>query len=104
VDAEVIVEGGFELLASDAGVALLDLGEKTLLGGEQDACSVDIDGAAFENEAVRLRFGICGKDFGLNLGDVVELCDVMGNLVVEMPVRILGPGVELPVGDSEGGF
>ena len=25
-DAEVVVEGGFELLAADAGVALLDLG------------------------------------------------------------------------------
>ncbi len=37
IDAEVVVKGLFQLLAADAGVALLDLAEQTLLGGEQRA-------------------------------------------------------------------
>ena len=57
VDAEVIVEGLFEVLAggffvTEAGVALLDLGEEAFLGGDEDACAVGVDGAAFEDEAV----------------------------------------------------
>lgn len=39
--------------------------------------------------------------FGLELGDVVVLRDVLGDLVVAVPVVVLGPGVELPVGDGE---
>ena len=52
VDAEVFAEGLFELLAwMTAGVALLDFGEEALFGGEEDAGAVDVDGAAFEDEA-----------------------------------------------------
>ena len=43
-------------------------------------------------------------DFGLDLGDVVELGDVMRDLIVAVPVVILGPGVEPPVGDGEVSF
>jgi hypothetical protein len=51
-----------------------------------------------------MRWGLpVGKiDFGLDLGEVVELGDVVGDLIVAMPVVVLGPGVELPVGDGEG--
>ena len=38
---------------------------------------------------------------GLRLGHVVELGDVVGDLVVAMPVVVLGPCVEVPVGDGE---
>src|ERR1035441_3135146 len=48
VDAEVVVEGLLELLAGDAGVALLDFREETFLCGEEDAGAVGVDGAAFE--------------------------------------------------------
>jgi len=103
MDAEVVVEGALQLLAADSGVALLDLREEALLSGEQNARAVGVDGAAFEDYAMGLRVGIGGKNFGLDLGEVIELGDVVGNLVVEMPVRVLGPGVELPVGDGEVG-
>ena len=93
VDAEVVVEGLFELLAAEAGVALLDLGEEAFFGGEQNACSVGVDGAAFEDDAV-----VSG--FGLELGQVVELRYAVRDLVVVVVVWILGPGVELPVGDG----
>ena len=108
MDAEVVVEGAFELGAglfrrAEAGVALLDLGEEALLGGEEDAGAVDVDGAAFEDDAAGPGFGVSGRSFGLNLGDVVELGDAVGELVVAAEVGVLGPGVELPVGDGEAG-
>ena len=101
VDAEVVAEGAFELGAglvrrAEAGVALLDFGEEALLGGEQDACAVGVDGAAFEDDAAAV-------DFGLDLGEVVELGDAVRDLVVAAEVGVLGPGVELPVGDGEAG-
>jgi len=40
-------------------------------------------------------------DLGFELGDVVVSGDVLGDLVVAAPVVVLGPGVELPVGDGE---
>ena len=40
-------------------------------------------------------------DLGLELGDVVVLGYVLGDEVVAAPVVVLGPGVELPVGDGE---
>ena len=43
-------------------------------------------------------------DLGLELGHVVVLGDVLRNLVVAAPVVVLGPGVELPVGDGELAF
>jgi len=47
--------------------------------------------------------GLAAWEFnlGFELGDVVVLCDVLGDLVVAAPVVVLGPGVELPVGDGE---
>ncbi len=58
-DAEVVVEGLLEVMAglvfgAEAGVALLDLGEEALFGGEEEACAVGVDAAAFEDEAVGL--------------------------------------------------
>jgi hypothetical protein len=122
VDAEVIAEGCFEQVlrrgfVAEAGVAHLDLGEQALLGGEENARAVGVDGAAFEDDTVGLitptrkfarrgpRFGLriegSGRDNGLDLRDAVETGHVVRNFVVKMPVRVLGPGVELPVGDGE---
>ena len=111
VDAEVIAEGAFEQalrsgFVAEAGIALLDLGEETFLGGEQDSRAVGVDGAAFEDDAVRLpacRSGRRRRDFGLDFGEVVELGDAVGDLVVAEEVGVLGPGVGLPVGDGEVG-
>jgi len=51
-DAEVVVEGSFEVLASfgfgaEAGVAFLNFGEETFFGGEEEAGTVGVDAAAF---------------------------------------------------------
>jgi len=107
-DAEVVVEGLLEVLAgfgfgAQAGVALLNFGEEALFGGEEEAGAVGVDAAAFEDEAVGLGFGIfgVGVDLGFELGNVVVSGDVLGDLVVAAPVVVLGPGVELPVGDGE---
>jgi hypothetical protein len=103
-DAEVFVEGLFEVFAgfgfgAEAGVALLNFGEETLFGGEEEAGAVGVDAAAFEDEAV----GFSGWEFdlGFELGDVIVLRDVLGDLVVAAPVVVLCPGVELPVSDGE---
>jgi len=61
IDAEKIVEGLFELGAADAGVALLHFAQQTLLGGEQDALAVGVDGTAFEDEALRAVLVLDGR-------------------------------------------
>jgi hypothetical protein len=66
LDAEVVVEGLFEQSAglfgvAEARVALLDWTQKTFLCGEQAAGAVGVDGAAFEDDAVRLAGLISGR-------------------------------------------
>ncbi len=103
-DAEVLVEGLLEALAgfgfvAEAGVALLDFAEEALFGGEEEAGAVGVDASAFEDEAVD---GSVGElDLGADLRDVVVMGDVHGDLIVALPVIVLGPGVELPVGGGE---
>jgi len=55
------VEDELELLAGDAGVALLHFTEQALLSGEEDAFAVGVNGAAFEDDAV---FGAVGERDG----------------------------------------
>ena len=86
-----------ELLAADAGIALLHFAQQAFFGGEQGALAVDVDGAAFEDDAALLAGDVDGR---LPLRQAEELSGAGGNLVVEMPVGILGPGVEAPVGDG----
>ena len=52
---------------------------------------------------MELGFGISGGEFdlGFELGHVVVSGDVVGDLVVAVVVVVLGPGVELPVGNGE---
>ncbi len=98
-DAELVGEGGFELGAGDAGVALLGFGEEALFGGDEGACAVDVDRAAFEDQAMGGAVG--EEDFGAALGQVVEAGDVLGDLIIAMPVAVLGPAVEAPVGKGK---
>ena len=48
-----------------------------------------------------MGFSVREFDLGFELRDVVVSGDVLGDLVVAAPVVVLGPGVELPVGDGE---
>ena len=98
IDAEIVVKGVFELLAADAGVALLDFAEQALLRGEQNASAVGVNGAAFKHDAV-LR-AVLVLDEGLPGREVEQRGHAAGELVVELAVRILGPAVEEPVGEA----
>ena len=102
-DAEIVVEGLFEGLAglrlvAEAGVAFLDFAEEAFFGGEEDAGSVGVDASAFEDEALG-AFG--GLGLGAELLDGVEFGYVVGDEVVAAVIVVLGPGVELPVGEGE---
>ena len=54
LDAEIVVECLLELLAANAGIALLHFAEQAFFGRQQDALAVGIDGAAFEDEPALL--------------------------------------------------
>src|SRR5260370_4956667 len=88
-DAEVVVEGLFQVLAgfgfgAEAGVAFLNFGEEALFGGEEKAGAVGVDAAAFEDYAG----GFSGRELDLwfELGGVVVFGDVLGALVVAVAV------------------
>ena len=49
--AEVFGEDFFVVFARHAGIALLHFAEQAFFGGEDGAASVDVDGAAFEDDA-----------------------------------------------------
>ena len=99
LDAEVIVEGLFELSFGDTGISLLDVGEEALFCGDNDACAVSVYAAAFENEAM---LGAVGEGHrGLRAGHGVEVGNVLRDPVVVQVVGVLGPGVELPIGDGD---
>ena len=97
IDAQEVMKGLFQLVAAHAGIALLHLAQQALLGGEQNTFAIGIDGAALENQAV-LR-AIRERDRWLPLGQAEKFGDAARDLVVAMPVGILGPGVEAPVGN-----
>ncbi len=70
------MEAGFKLLLADAGVALLHFAEQALFRGEHGACAVDVDGAAFEDDAM---VAVLGLDLGLEALHGVVLRDVRGD-------------------------
>ena len=107
VDAEVVVEG---LLEVGAGLgwflAVPRPGLRCWISESRHSSVVRRTPAplvSMEPPSRTMRWGLLlGElDLGLNLGEVVELGDVVGDLVVAVPVVVFGPGVELPVGDGE---
>jgi hypothetical protein len=100
--AEVGVEGLFDFLAGEVGVALLDGGEEAFFGGEDAAGAVDVDGAAFEDEA--LEFLVVVFAVGGEAGEVELVGDGGGESVVEGVVVVFGPGVEFEIDEGCGIF
>ena len=94
VDAEIIVEDFFELLAADARVALLDSAEQTFLSRDERACAVHVNGTAFEDYSMV-------SNHWLPLLQAQFFGDVVWNLVVKLPVVVFRPGIEFPIGDRE---
>ena len=99
LDAQIIVKGLLQLRFGDTRVALLDFAQQALFGGEQDAFAVGVDRAALQNQAMLLA--VIERRGGLEQGHRVEIGNVPGNEVVVVPVGVLRPGVEAPVGDSQ---
>src|SRR5579863_6894270 len=102
IDAEVVVERALELLAAHAGIALLDVAEQAFFRGEQSAGAVDVDGAAFEHR--QMMGAVVELDGRLPGAHPEGFGGAGGNLIVEMPVVVFGPGVELPVGQGDVAF
>src|SRR5258708_3029519 len=66
---------------------MLSLAQQALLGGEQCAATVDVDGASFENHA-----GVAVQR--ADLLSVGRVCHPAADFFVVAPVGIFGPGVE----------
>jgi len=86
----------FVVLAGEAGIALLRLGEQTFFGGEESATAVDVDGAALEDDAMVVmewqEEAVLEFCTGISFGDDGGVLFVIG---------IFGPAVEneMIVGD-----
>ncbi len=102
LDAEEIGEGFFDAVAGEVGVTLLDFGEEAFFGGEDAAVAVDVDGAAFEDEA--LEFADVIFAVGGEAGEFEIFGDGGGEGVVEGVVVVFGPGVEFEIDQGSFGF
>src|SRR5258708_19899788 len=65
---------------------------------QHQALAIHVNAAAFENHVVRLAVA---SDYRHELLELKFLADAIGKLVVMLPVRILGPGIEAPVSDRD---
>ncbi len=87
------------MLARDSGIALLHLAQQALFGRDQRAAAIDVDAAALEHDAVQLAVDA-------QLGLPERHAQALGNLGaggrVELPVVVLGPGVEAPARRGDG--
>ena len=84
---EVVRENIFIISAGHGRVTMLSPAQQALLGGEQCAATVDLDGAPFENHA-----GVVAHR--ADLLSVGDLCHPAADFFVVAPVGIFGPGVE----------
>ena len=57
-DAEIAAKDLRVIFASEAGIALLRFAEQAFFGGEQGAAAVDVDAAAFEDDAAAFVHGL----------------------------------------------
>src|SRR5207244_5311180 len=77
-----------ELDEGHAGIAGLHGAEQALLGGHQESRAVDVDAAAFEHQVRTPTAHLEVLGYGIRHG------------VVVLPVVVLGPSVEAPIGDG----
>src|SRR5689334_19839605 len=84
VDAEIIGQNLFHLLPGEVWIARLDRTEEAFFGGHDPTVAVDVDTAALEYDG---RFPGAFAN---------ERRDVAAGRVVELPVVVFGPGIELP--------
>src|SRR5262249_48327016 len=94
MDAEVITQHLFEVRAAQSRVAGLHRVEETLFRGQQQALAIDVDAASFQNNAPLPELRLPGAQ-------TERIAHLVRNGVVALPIGILGPGVEAPVGESD---
>src|ERR1700678_3485209 len=95
VDAEIVVEDALQILAGKARIALLHSAQQALLGCDEGAAPVDVNASTFQNHAV------VGWKHRSPAGQAEQFGSLRRQLVVQLPVRILRPGIEVPVGDTD---
>ncbi len=101
-NSQIIVKGLLEFFAAHSRIALLHLAQQALLGGQQNPLPIRIDRAAFEHQP--LHGAVCQFNRRLPLGQAEQFSHTSWNLIVELPVGILGPRVESPVCDAHLAF
>jgi len=93
--AEKAAERRFNLRARKTGVAHLNARmEQAFLRGEQSAAAVDVNAAAFENEAAT-------GDFSGEEREAKGASGMAGDLRVATPIGVFGPGIEAESDDGE---
>ncbi len=98
IDPEKIVEDLLKAFAADAGIALLHFTEQALFRREQDAVAIGVDGAAFKNDPMRRAVEFNRR---LPLSQAEKFRCATRDLVIELPVVVLGPGIEAPIRDCK---
>ena len=93
-NSQILCKEFFVILAGHGGIALLRLAEQAFFGGEQGAVSVDIDGAAFEDDA---GFAVDAANFR----DAGCFGHAAADFFIVLIVRIFCPGVEAPFDGGE---
>src|SRR6266566_10007652 len=89
-DAERVPKDVLDLVARQPRIAGLHVRiEETLFGREQRTAAVDVDAAPFQD------------DLRVDQRELETLRRKHGDLVVLLPVLVLGPGVEMEAGDGE---
>ena len=94
IDAKKIVEHLFQIGTAQAGVALLHFAKEALFGSDEDTLAICVDRSAFEHYAllIKVRYPF---------GKAQQFCRVFRNPIIVLPIVILCPGVEFPVGDRD---
>src|SRR6185312_5028438 len=93
--AKIIRKILLDIALRESGIALLHLAKKTLFGGQHETLAIHVNAAALKYDLVRLAVAVDGRSKLLQLE---LLGDALRKLVVMLPVGILGPCVEAPVG------
>src|SRR5208337_5656847 len=98
IDAEIVVARALQLLAAQAGIAPLHFAQKAFFGSEQSALPVHVNRSAFKHHVLRI---VLVLDEWFPLSTAEQFLHAAGQLVVEMPVVVLGPRIETPVSESD---
>src|SRR5207253_8094020 len=95
-DAQVRAEHALELRARDTGVPRLLAREQALLGGEEGAAAVDVDGAALEDDVAR-----AAAKRRLPPGAAERAGERIARGGVPPVIAVLRPAVEAPVDEGD---